>query len=174
VVLLSIPLSIPPNALGVPYRWYGVRWVLANVLLVQNISGIKDVASPLWSLPYEVQMYLVLPILFLLLKVPKSGVRLVVVYVVGSVVSPLYHLFKYIPCFLAGVIACEMLGRVRPRLPAWLWTPTVIGTLVYYVWAPYSTRRPKDLLFCLIVGVLIPLFRPNRGVISAIASRIAR
>jgi len=73
MILLSIALSIPPNAVGVPYRWQGARWLLANLLLVQNIPGIPEVASPMWSLPYEVQMYLVLPVLFLLLTAATAG-----------------------------------------------------------------------------------------------------
>src|ERR1019366_1254898 len=35
LILLSMAFSIPPNALGVPYRWRGARWALANILLIQ-------------------------------------------------------------------------------------------------------------------------------------------
>jgi peptidoglycan/LPS O-acetylase OafA/YrhL len=171
VILLSIALSIPPNAVGVPYHWQGARWLLANLLLVQNIPGIPEVASPMWSLPYEVQMYLVLPVLFLLLTAANSRWRLAAICIVGSL-CPLQYLLRYVPCFLTGVIAYKLLGQVRPRLPAWLWCPTVIGAVALYVRAPYST--PKEYLICLIIGVLIPLFRANRGPISAVAANIAK
>jgi peptidoglycan/LPS O-acetylase OafA/YrhL len=172
VILLSIALSIPPNAVGVPYRWQGARWLLANLLLVQNIPGIPEVASPMWSLPYEVQMYLVLPVLFLLLTAASSRWRLAAIYIAALLFCPLFRLLRYVPCFLTGVIAYKLLGHVRPRLPAWLWCPTVIGAVALYVLAPSSTL--KEFLICLIIGVLIPRFRANHGPISAVAAYIAK
>jgi peptidoglycan/LPS O-acetylase OafA/YrhL len=174
VILLSIALSIPPNALGTPYRWGGVRWLFSNLLLVQNISGSGLVAHPLWSLPFEVQMYLVLPALFLLVSPPKSGIRLTVIYIAGVALSPLHFLFRYVPCFLAGVVAYKLARHVRPRVPAWLWGPTVVAAVAYYTWAPYSTRRPKDVMICVIVGILIPFFRANSGPIAAAAAQVAK
>jgi peptidoglycan/LPS O-acetylase OafA/YrhL len=174
LVLASIAFSIPPNALGTPYHWEGVRWVAGNVLLVQNLTGIPDISSPLWSLPYEVQMYLVLPVLFLLLAPVRSWGRLAAIYVAGLIVSPFSPVLRYVPCFLAGVVAWRLLGRVRPRLPAWLWCPAIVLAVLFYVATPYSTGRFKDVMICAIVGGMIPLFRTNRGVISAVAARIAK
>jgi len=174
VILLSIAFSLPPNALGTPYKWGGLRWLLANLMLVQNVTGSGLVAHPLWSLPYEVQMYLVLPFLFLLVNPAGSGIRLAVLYIAGVVLSPVSFLFRYVPCFLAGVLAYKLARHVRPRFPAWLWSPTVAGAVAYYTWAPYSTRRPKDVMICLIIGILIPFFRANRGIIAAAAAQIAK
>jgi len=171
VILLSVALWIPPNAVGVPYRWHGGRWLLANLLLVQNITGAPDVASPLWSLPYEVQMYLVLPVLFLLLPAANSRWRLAAIYI-ASLFGSLYYLLRYVPCFLPGVIAYKLLDHVRPRLPAWLWCPTVIAAVALYVLAPHST--PNEFLICLTIGVLIPLFRANHGPLSTAAAYIAK
>ena len=40
--------------------------VRSNLLLIQNLNAVPSgPKSPLWSLPLEVQMYAVLPILFL-------------------------------------------------------------------------------------------------------------
>ena len=43
--------------------------VVANLLLVQNLlKDSRSISSPLWSLPFEIQMYLMLPVLFWLLR----------------------------------------------------------------------------------------------------------
>ena len=60
-------LHIPPDP-GAIYHWIGVRAFAANLLLVQNLTTAPDILSPLWSLPLEVQMYLVLPFVHLLLR----------------------------------------------------------------------------------------------------------
>ncbi len=175
LILLSIAFSVPANALGVPYGWHGVKWALANLLLIQNITGAVVISSPLWSLPYEVQMYLVLPILFPLVRAPRGGARLILIYIVAAPLSLFNPLFLYAPCFLAGVIAYKLLGTVRPRLPAWLWLPAVVGAVAFYLSRPYSESSwLKDVSICLIVGASIPLFKRNRGPIAAAASQIAK
>jgi peptidoglycan/LPS O-acetylase OafA/YrhL len=177
LILVSIAFSIPPNAVGLPWRWYGVRWLLANILLIQNATGMdpafSSVSSPLWSLPYEVQMYLVLPLLFLVLRAPGWGVRLISIYIIGAVLSLSYPIFLYVPCFLAGVIAYKLLGTVRSYFRAWLWCPAVLGTVALYVQTPHQSWL-KDASICLGVAVLIPLFEENSGVIAYAAAQIAK
>ena len=176
LVLLSITFSIPQNALGVPYKWHGINWLLDNLLLIQNISDNRVVSAPMWSLPYEVQMYLILPILFLMLSGLRSSARLIPVYIIGGLLSLRHPVFRYLPCFLAGVIAYKLLGIVRPRLSAWLWCPAVICVVVLYVrMGPFSeTSWFKDDLICLTIGALIPLFQKTAGPITAIASHLAK
>src|ERR1019366_3535011 len=58
LISVCIAFSIPPNALGVAYEWHGARWVAASILLIQNITRDSQVSGPMYSLPYEVQMYL--------------------------------------------------------------------------------------------------------------------
>jgi len=175
LILLSIVFSIPPNALNVPYEWQGMRWALANILLIQNITGVSNVSTPLWSLSYEVQMYLLLPILFFLLRASNGRARLSVIYIIGLVLSVIYPLFRFFPCFLGGVIAYRLLGTIRPRFPAWLWCPAVIGTVVLYVLVPRSDPSwLNDILICLTIGGLIPLFHRNGGAITTVASHIAK
>jgi peptidoglycan/LPS O-acetylase OafA/YrhL len=92
----------------------------------------------LWSLPYEVQMYLTLPVVFLALRASGDNTRLIVIYMVGIFLSLFHPLFQYVPCFLAGVIAYRLLGTVQPPLRAWVWCPAIIGIVMLYVWTPYS------------------------------------
>jgi len=174
-ILIAIAFSIPANPLGVAYQWRGMRWFLANILLIQNIGNIGSVSSPLWSLPFEVQMYLVLPLLFLQAKAPKGGIRLMEIYLASLFLSQLHPLLRYAPCFLAGVIAYRLLGILRPRLPSWLWCPAVLGIAAVYVASPYAeVSWVKDVLACLALGVLIPLFNRSRGAIATAAAHVAK
>lgn len=38
--------------------------ILQNILLVQNFTIEDEILEPMWSLPYEFQMYLLLPLIF--------------------------------------------------------------------------------------------------------------
>jgi peptidoglycan/LPS O-acetylase OafA/YrhL len=173
LIVIAIAFSIPPNALGVPYIWHGARWALANLLLVQNIGKTEPISSPMWSLAYEVQMYLALPVLFLLLRA-RRGTRLSAIYIVGLFLGLLHPQLRYVPCFLAGVIAYSLLGIVRPRFRSWLWYPALLGAVAVYTLTSYDYGWIKDVLVCLSVGALIPLFRKNRGIVATVASNIAK
>lgn len=175
LVLLSIVFAIPPDALNVTYRWFGVAWMSTNILLIQNLTNFSPVASPMWSLPYEVQMCLVLPLIFLFLRAPGNSSGLPLICVVGVLLSLFYPLFRYFPCFLSGVMAYTLIGSWQPRFPAWLWCPAIAFAVALYVAAPFSDANwVKDVLVCIAVGLSIPLFRGNSGAIAAVAARIAK
>jgi peptidoglycan/LPS O-acetylase OafA/YrhL len=167
--------SIPAHPLGATYQWLGMRWFLANILLIQNIVNMESISSPLWSLPYEVQMYLILPILFLAVRAPKRGIRLIAIYVASLFLSRLNPLLRFIPCFLAGVVAYRLLGMVRPRLPSWSWCPAVLLVVAIYTSKPRSDNSwLKEVLVCLVFGALIPLFKKNHGAIAKAAAHVAK
>jgi peptidoglycan/LPS O-acetylase OafA/YrhL len=175
LVLLCVVFSIPPNALNVTYRWFGVAWMSSNVLLVQNLTSFSPLSSPLWSLPFEVQMCVALPIIFLFLRDPGHSSGLPLIYVTGVLLSLFFPVFRYFPCFLAGVVAYKLLGSWRPRLPAWLWCPAIIFAVALYVEAPFSdVNWAKDVLICMAAGLSVPLFHGNGGAIAAVASHIAK
>lgn len=174
LILASVVLFIPANALGVTYEWQGFGWLWANLLLVQDIAGVPHVSGPLWSLQYELAMYLILPVLFLILKNLNIKNSLVTIYLTGSILmfSPIR---RFAPCFLAGVVAYKLAGTVRPHIPAWLWCPALLGVVASYCLSPLSgLSAMKDNLSCLMVGALIPVFQRNRGVIAGAAAQIAK
>ena len=69
------PLAVACIALVLLFRVPAMTWrptpavtgpvIAANLLLVQNLWTRQSVLGPLWSLPYELQMYVALPVLFL-------------------------------------------------------------------------------------------------------------
>jgi peptidoglycan/LPS O-acetylase OafA/YrhL len=59
-VLLAAIFRIPIYP-GFAYHWIGIKAFLSNLALTQNLTYSISILSPLWSLPYEVEMYLMLP-----------------------------------------------------------------------------------------------------------------
>lgn len=183
LILLTVACGIPPNALHVMYQWQGMRWLIGNLLLMQHVFAVEPASTPLWSLPHEVQMYLVLPLLFWWLNGRGIG-RLVMVYAGGLALSAVFPhlwtgrghlLFHFVPCFLGGVLAYGLASVVEPRAPARLWSLSLLAVILAYVEAPYSDASwAKNSLLCALVGLMIPWFRSNRGAGSKIAAWIAR
>ncbi len=138
--------------------------LLANLLLVQNLVYARYMSSVLWSLCLEVQMYLLLPLLFLLLRQRPVGWLLALwaisipLALLQPLVSARFSVFEFAPCFLAGVLAWRLGDRAR--LPGWLWPPLLALACVLFV--AYAEPRANNYgrwLVCLAVGATIPWLR---------------
>jgi peptidoglycan/LPS O-acetylase OafA/YrhL len=146
--------------------------LVANLLLLQNSFGARSVIGPLWSLPIEIEMYVVLPILFVL--VGRADWRRLIVYTVtavalagvylimGDLLPGLWRLsvFQYLPCFVAGVVAFRAVQLLRPRLPAWIWPVIVLTIVIGNALIPRddgSAGPIRDWLVALMVASFIPL-----------------
>ena len=100
-----------PRAPWWPWSDPDLSTILANLFLYTEFMYKPVVTSVLWSLPYEVAMYMVLPFLYLAGK--AYGVRgifvLWCVAVVGAIAQPYVSsrlgVAQYAPCFIAGVAA---------------------------------------------------------------------
>src|SRR5262249_46172445 len=140
VGLLQLPVA-HLSGVGVFSRvslaWHGY---LANLLLVQDLAHVDSVVAPLWSLPYEMRMYLFLPALYWLVRTFRSPALILIVWAFSTQVDAHSHTFEsygfsnwliFVPCFLAGVVAYQLLSLPCLELPAWLW-PITLGLLTLF------------------------------------------
>jgi len=140
--------------------------ILANLLLCTNLFYKEVVTTVLWSLPYEVQMYLVLPLAYLVGK--AYGLRGILALwcaaVIAGIVQPHFagrlDIAQYGPCFMAGVASYFLgFGSMTRRLPFIGW-PLVIaiagGILAYGSTIGFPAAATWAM--CLVLGLAAPLF----------------
>ena len=141
--------------------------IVSNLLLIQNVTGHPSIPGALWSLPFEVQMYLVLPALYILVeRLGKNAPRRLGLLWLGSAILVLlvlrlglnYHLIKFLPCFLPGVLAFALRSSSRKISSAWLFF-YVIAVAVFYPWAVAHGMKENILAWpvCLCLGMIIPM-----------------
>ena len=181
VVVLIVALLIP-TSIGQVIDWSAL---LSNLFLVQNITGEPSVPPPLWSLPYEVQMYVLLPGVFIFLKASTSSrFKGALILWFASVILVLmtwrlgynYHLIKFFPMFLAGVLAFSLRECKQWLLP-WLFLTGVLaaGLVMPFAVANGFREVPALWLLCLALGVAIPkTIEIAPGVLRSVGHLIAK
>ena len=136
--------------------------VITNLLLVQNLFHRPPVELVLWSLPLEVQMYLVLPMLYLFARKERTLWPLLILWgfatLAGRALSGASesNIVTCVPFFLCGVIAYIGFMRRTPRLPSWLLLPTSL--VLACVYAAHPTLY-SGWVACLILAIVLPSFR---------------
>jgi peptidoglycan/LPS O-acetylase OafA/YrhL len=149
VLLFRIPW-VPELAFAAP----GWPAILSNVLLIQNLTGAKDLISPLWTLPWEVQMYAVLPVIFVLLRRIGSVPMVLILWFMAAAAAPHIHVLMWFPCFMGGVFAYQIAKVKTHRGHAAFWPVLLLATVALYVWV-----RLSDYALCMILGALVSCFR---------------
>jgi len=176
-VLIAVALHLHADGRGLSY---GPRpaplELISNLLLVQNLASANSIIGPLWSLPLEVQMYLVLPFLFLWRK--RSVWWLLGLWAVCGLLGHFpqtvpalawFSLLIFVPNFLPGIIAFTV--PEKRTIPAWLWPPFILLLSFIFLWTP--TRRAGAEL-CLLLGLAIPRFKEiTFRPVQIVAHRIA-
>lgn len=150
------------------YLFMDAQWtpfeLLANLLLVQNLVYARYMSSVLWTLCLEVQMYLLLPVLFQLLR--RRSLRWPLALWALSIplallqpqVSARLNVIEFAPCFLAGVLAWRMPGR--ERLPGWLWPLFLaLASAGFVACAEPRANNYGRWMVCLAVGLALPWLR---------------
>ena len=136
--------------------------IAANLLLIQNLVGGdgKSLIAPLWPLPYAVQFYLILPLLFVLMRKRIPGYLLLLASI-GIAFLPLDRFssaLQYLPCFLAGVVAYEINPEDDNLGPPILWPFALIAVAACYVAALRFSSLPAWIA-SIVVGLSMSFFR---------------
>lgn len=177
VVGLVAVLHIPSNPAR-EYEWLGIFNLLSNFALTMNLTHSPMALAPLWSLPIEVQMYILLPLLFLVTRTSHPFRNLLLIWAAlvplawfHPLMSGPHNVLRFAPCFVPGIIAYVLLGRRMPKLPWFVWPVVVLAA-----YAAYQLLDPRGTgwVECLALGLSVPLFREVqvpivRGVAAAIA-----
>lgn len=157
------PLAMAIVLLMAALVWVGGRPIepaqlFANLLLVQNITGHVSTPDPLWSLPYEMQMYLLLPALFLLARSPRGAATIAMIWGASILVASAIPLAIYLPCFVPGVLAFSLSRHCRRVLnPVWMFAVVAVAIVgIPAMVAAGVPELPACYCLCLAMGLVIP------------------
>jgi len=160
IVCFHIPVSIAGNEVHFTHL---VSWwqLPANLFLVQNIFLFPNVMGPLWTLPLEIQMYILLPFLFYFVVRNKSLWPLFLIW--GLIVTlnryqnyGLNYIVTMIPLFLPGVMAYVGFKRVRAKFSGWF-LPIVLTAMALFLLHRANIYRMY--VFALLLGLMLPYFK---------------
>jgi peptidoglycan/LPS O-acetylase OafA/YrhL len=178
----------------------------SQLLLVQNVivsNGGSQLIGVLWTLPLELQMYLLLPAIFLLLPRISSLQTLLLLWgasLLGAIGTPpmlslafgpsigefewgwivFPRLPDFAPAFLAGIIAYALWRRVNRRLP-FATLPILLtvmlggyAAIVYFIGNGHLLVV-FGLTSCLGIGMLLPsITEPSSRTIRVVSATIAK
>lgn len=158
-VIAAALLFHAPTGVGFVYAHPSWKQVLVQATLLRMSSG--ELLGVMWSLPYEVQMYVLLPLLFFFVRKnfslwPLLLIWCLIVSATHGVASTGHNFAVALGYFLPGVMAYVAFGRWKPRLPGWL-LPVFLAGMWAAFW--YHCNFHKGWWFCLIIGLGLPLFR---------------
>jgi peptidoglycan/LPS O-acetylase OafA/YrhL len=127
---------------------------------LMRMSG-AELVGVMWSLQYEVEMYILLPVLFFFVRKnfaiwPLLGMLALVISTTHGVPGDQHNFAVAIGYFLPGIMAYVGFGRWQPRLPGWL-LPVFLVLAWLVGWYHFTFHRAW--FFCLIIGLALPLFR---------------
>ncbi len=184
LVLLTGLTDQPMNAIHAA----GVRGILANLFLVQNVErSAPSILGPLWSLPWEVQMYLLLPLFYFVLRRYERLLPALWLWLGASVCAFLctspamprgFHAAVFPPMFIGGMVAYQLLHRQGEstrggfgarRIHAALWPLFILalfavqGVLMGHHNFETQAGVLVDSLICLLLGLAIPSFTDLRS-----------
>jgi peptidoglycan/LPS O-acetylase OafA/YrhL len=115
---------------------------------------------------------------------PRIALLLWIVAAAVAFVQPRYsdrlNVIGFAPCFVAGIVAYTLSGRYGRQAPALLWVPFLASVLCAFAVAQNFSdggvyNRPLGWVFCLAIGLAIPLFHDSAAVaVNSAANHVAR
>ena len=150
-----------------PWTW---GQYLSNMALTMNLTFSEDMWGGLWTLPLEIQMYVVLPFLFALLRAAPiwSVIAIWGLAVVLGIAQPItpgmsrLSVLAFAPCFLGGVIAWRLSRAYAPRVSGAWWPLAFVATFPIFLLATREHHLYYRWAFCLALGLTIPWFGEMR------------
>jgi len=181
--VFRLPTHVTSTGSDMARNYPSLATLVSNLLLVQNLAGARDMQGVLWSLPLEVQMYLLLPLCYVVArKRSREMAGLVLAFFAAAIVmqSPLVNhvpglwrlsVFTFGPCFISGVLAYHLLRRAKfAKAPSWTW-PLVVALVATFFALMHPRAERPDLGWwpCLLLAFAIPAVRemPASWVTSA-------
>jgi len=182
VVLLIFCLRLPLDYTDKHFHdpTFSASELTSNLLLIQDITHSESIESPLWTLPYEMQMYLCLPFLFLAARATRGFWAVLGIFGMAMLAAGLttlgvripralpwvpWDLLNYVPCFLAGVLSFSLWRNAHRELPAALWPPFIAVLTVVFLMSGHVGNRwvAPSWMLCLCLGLAVTVFRPLRA-----------
>ncbi len=151
--------------------------VLANLFLVENFTHFEPAEAPLWSLPLEMQMYIVLPAAYAFLGARRRAVKAMCLWLFAFAVGIAWMSWRhlqipmYAPCFAAGIVASALWDG--HRVLRWqLWPVALAAVTLCYLSRPSLI---SSWLSCLVLGLAATMFREMpKGILRRTCQLIAR
>ena len=176
--LLGIVIFKVPQFTGLTAMTWDWHVIMSNALLIQNLTHRPDMIDPLWSLPREAQMYVVLPFIFLLLRRFPSSITVLLLWLASIELIAEMPFFTYFPCFLGGALAYQLSRERTVQLPSAVFAGGLVLLIVGYAalsWSGASLFYDFDFVLCMALGALIPNVKDmGESFISRISQVVAR
>ena len=188
VILLILVFHLPLAELS-PRHFVGaspdLARIVSNLLLVQGPG--RSLLGVMWSLPYEMGMYLFLPWFYLFLRPNRLIWRVAAIWSIAvlAAVSFLSYtgwpirddFIAYVPCFIPGVVAYQLQRTGHRKFPTFIWPCIVLLVIPLFLYRQnlIPDFRVKSWILCLAIGLSVPFFAQISGKwITAPAHLIAK
>jgi peptidoglycan/LPS O-acetylase OafA/YrhL len=154
--------------------------ILSNIFLLQDLTHTESAIAPLWSLPYEMRMYLLLPFVYLIAKKWRSPLPLAFLWIAAVLAGWGSHFVEKLgfPDWLifalwsmAGALAYKASSLPRLHLPAALWPIALALITLFYLRHDTIARSWWS---CLALGLLLPQSREISTPVFQLAFKIYR
>jgi peptidoglycan/LPS O-acetylase OafA/YrhL len=159
VVLFRIPSEEITGAFTLSNFTPTTAELIGNLTLIHNVwpHFSRNIIGVLWSLPYEVQMYLLLPAIFFWMARPGKLLGLFILWIASYFIASHVQMLSFVPDFLPGVMAYVIASRYHKRkLPSFLFPILLcIFTLLFY---KAGTSFLAGRFICLALGMALPFF----------------